>query len=89
MRLWGGEVFLFPNFLILPQFGNALSYRIRPHNLARNLNPNQTDPAGSNALSWAVRPGQRRPTTVLTSHGGALGFTAESPEAAEPQVRAA
>jgi phenylpropionate dioxygenase-like ring-hydroxylating dioxygenase large terminal subunit len=31
MRLWGGEIFLFPNFFVLPQFGNALSYRIRPH----------------------------------------------------------
>ncbi|MFI5312457.1 MAG: SRPBCC family protein, partial [Gemmatimonadales bacterium] len=32
MRLWGGEIFLFPNFFILPQYGNALSYRIRPYN---------------------------------------------------------
>jgi len=31
-RLWGGEVFLFPNFFMLPMFGNALSYRIRPYN---------------------------------------------------------
>jgi len=32
MSLWGGEVFLFPNFFMLPQFGNSLSYRIRPYN---------------------------------------------------------
>jgi phenylpropionate dioxygenase-like ring-hydroxylating dioxygenase large terminal subunit len=31
MRLWGGEVFLFPNFFVLPMFANALCYRIRPH----------------------------------------------------------
>lgn len=31
MRLWGGGVILFPNFLVLPQFGNALSYRARPY----------------------------------------------------------
>ena len=31
IRYWGGEVFCFPNFFVLPQFGNALSYRIRPH----------------------------------------------------------
>ncbi len=31
MRLWGGEVFIFPNFFVLPQYGNALCYRIRPH----------------------------------------------------------
>jgi phenylpropionate dioxygenase-like ring-hydroxylating dioxygenase large terminal subunit len=28
---WGGEVFVFPNLLILPVFGNAMIYRIRPH----------------------------------------------------------
>ena len=32
VRLWGGEVFLFPNFFFLPQFSNSLSYRIRPYN---------------------------------------------------------
>lgn len=29
---WAGEVFLFPNMFFLPQFGNCLSYRVRPHN---------------------------------------------------------
>lgn len=28
---WAGEVFVFPNFVILPYFGNALCYRVRPH----------------------------------------------------------
>jgi phenylpropionate dioxygenase-like ring-hydroxylating dioxygenase large terminal subunit len=31
MQQWGGVVFLFPNYFILPQFGNALVYRMRPH----------------------------------------------------------
>ena len=31
MRLWGGEVFFFPNFFVLPMYGNALCYRIRPY----------------------------------------------------------
>jgi nitrite reductase/ring-hydroxylating ferredoxin subunit len=31
-RIWGGEVSLFPNFLMLPQYANCLSYRIRPYN---------------------------------------------------------
>jgi phenylpropionate dioxygenase-like ring-hydroxylating dioxygenase large terminal subunit len=31
VRLWSGEVFLFPNMFYLPQFSNALSYRFRPH----------------------------------------------------------
>ena len=32
MQLWSGEVFLFPHYLMLPQFGNCLAYRSRPHN---------------------------------------------------------
>jgi phenylpropionate dioxygenase-like ring-hydroxylating dioxygenase large terminal subunit len=32
MQLWGGEIFLFPNFFVLPMYGNALSYRFRPYN---------------------------------------------------------
>jgi phenylpropionate dioxygenase-like ring-hydroxylating dioxygenase large terminal subunit len=32
IRLWGGEVFLFPNFFYLPMYSNSLSYRVRPYN---------------------------------------------------------
>ncbi len=28
---WGGMFFLFPNFFVLPQYGNALVYRVRPN----------------------------------------------------------
>jgi hypothetical protein len=28
---WGGEIFIFPNVMILPQAGNAMIYRVRPH----------------------------------------------------------
>jgi nitrite reductase/ring-hydroxylating ferredoxin subunit len=28
--MWGGEIFLFPNLMILPQAGNAMIYRTRP-----------------------------------------------------------
>lgn len=28
--MWGGEVFVFPNLLILPNMGNVMMYRIRP-----------------------------------------------------------
>ena len=31
MSLWGGEVFSFPNYFMLPQYGNSLAYRIRPY----------------------------------------------------------
>lgn len=32
VRLWGGDIVLFPNYLMLPLLGNCLVYRIRPHN---------------------------------------------------------
>lgn len=28
--MWGGEIFIFPNLMILPQGGNAMMYRVRP-----------------------------------------------------------
>ncbi|MGO8872123.1 MAG: aromatic ring-hydroxylating oxygenase subunit alpha [Acidimicrobiales bacterium] len=28
---WGGVFFAFPNYFVLPQYGNALVYRVRPH----------------------------------------------------------
>jgi hypothetical protein len=28
--MWGGEIFVFPNLMILPQAGNAMIYRVRP-----------------------------------------------------------
>ena len=31
LGMWGGEVFIFPNLMILPQSGNAMIYRARPH----------------------------------------------------------
>jgi hypothetical protein len=30
LGMWGGEVFIFPNMMILPQGGNAMMYRVRP-----------------------------------------------------------
>ncbi len=31
MRLWGGEILVFPNYFMLPMYGNSLAYRMRPH----------------------------------------------------------
>lgn len=31
MRLWGGDIHLFPNYLMLPMYVNALCYRVRPY----------------------------------------------------------
>ena len=33
LEIWGGEVFIFPNLMILPQAGNAMIYRVRPNGL--------------------------------------------------------
>ena len=30
LGMWGGEIFIFPNVMILPQGGNAMIYRVRP-----------------------------------------------------------
>jgi phenylpropionate dioxygenase-like ring-hydroxylating dioxygenase large terminal subunit len=30
LGMWGGELFIFPNFMILPHAGNAMMYRSRP-----------------------------------------------------------
>jgi hypothetical protein len=31
LGMWGGEIFIFPNVMVLPQAGNAMIYRVRPH----------------------------------------------------------
>ncbi len=31
LNQWGGEIFVFPNLMILPQAGNAMIYRVRPN----------------------------------------------------------
>ncbi|GAB3104224.1 Rieske 2Fe-2S domain-containing protein [Aestuariicella hydrocarbonica] len=30
LDMWGGEIFIFPNLLVLPQAGNVMMYRVRP-----------------------------------------------------------
>lgn len=32
MILWGGDICVFPNYLMLPMYGNCLCYRSRPYN---------------------------------------------------------
>jgi phenylpropionate dioxygenase-like ring-hydroxylating dioxygenase large terminal subunit len=31
LGMWGGEIYIFPNIMILPQGGNAMIYRSKPH----------------------------------------------------------
>ncbi|MTD15182.1 Rieske 2Fe-2S domain-containing protein [Nakamurella sp. YIM 132087] len=32
LRMWGGDIHLFPNYLMLPMYANSLAYRVRPYN---------------------------------------------------------
>ena len=32
LKMWGGDIHLFPNYLMLPMYANSLAYRIRPYN---------------------------------------------------------
>jgi phenylpropionate dioxygenase-like ring-hydroxylating dioxygenase large terminal subunit len=36
LDMWGGEVFIFPNLMVLPQAGNAMMYRVRPNGFDPN-----------------------------------------------------
>jgi phenylpropionate dioxygenase-like ring-hydroxylating dioxygenase large terminal subunit len=36
LDMWGGEIFVFPNLLILPQAGNVMMYRVRPDGVDPN-----------------------------------------------------
>jgi hypothetical protein len=46
LEMWGGEVFVFPNLMILPQAGNAMIYRVRPDG---------SDPDRCNFEIWSTR----------------------------------
>jgi phenylpropionate dioxygenase-like ring-hydroxylating dioxygenase large terminal subunit len=36
LDMWGGEIFIFPNLMVLPQAGNAMMYRVRPNGFDPN-----------------------------------------------------
>ncbi len=36
LDMWGGEIFIFPNLMVLPQAGNAMMYRVRPNGVDPN-----------------------------------------------------
>ena len=31
LKQWGGELYVFPNYFMLPMFANCLCYRMRPY----------------------------------------------------------
>ena len=67
-RLWGGEVFLFPNFFFLPMFSNSLSYRARPYGddpeMCRFEVWSLTMPAAEQEMERAYLKGRFEPTDI-------------------------
>jgi phenylpropionate dioxygenase-like ring-hydroxylating dioxygenase large terminal subunit len=61
LGMWGGEVFVFPNLMILPQAGNAMIYRVRPH---------KTDPDRCTFEIWSTKtyPGAVKPPRATLQH---------------------
>ena len=60
IEMWGGQVFIFPNVMIMPQGGNAMIYRSRPHATDPNrctfeILSTRTYPAGSKPPRAAVQ----------------------------------
>ncbi len=69
LAMWGGVIYLFPNVLILPQAGNAVMYRSRPH------------PSDPNRCTFEIRstktyPAAERPPRAEVQHATA----ADDPE---------
>ncbi|GAB3115240.1 hypothetical protein GCM10027217_47430 [Pseudomaricurvus hydrocarbonicus] len=62
IAMWGGEIFLFPNVMILPQAGNAMIYRVRPH----ESDPHQCtfEIFSTRSLPAAVKPERAEPVFV-------------------------
>jgi hypothetical protein len=71
VRLWGGEVFLFPNYFMLPMFGNSLAYRFRPH---------EDDPEKARFEVWSLTtyPDGPEPQGKATLQGRFAGNDAEN-----------
>ncbi|MDP9141779.1 MAG: aromatic ring-hydroxylating dioxygenase subunit alpha [Pseudomonadota bacterium] len=59
LGMWGGEIFVFPNLMILPQAGNAMIYRVRP-------DPNNPDHCNFEILSTKTYPAaEKSPRAVV------------------------
>ncbi|GIX30727.1 MAG: hypothetical protein KatS3mg124_1199 [Porticoccaceae bacterium] len=61
LNMWGGELFIFPNVMVLPQAGNAMIYRVRPH---------PTDPNRSTFEIFSTRtlPAGVEPSRAVVEH---------------------
>ena len=61
LGMWGGEVFVFPNLMILPQAGNAMIYRVRPNRF-------DPDSCTFEILSTRTLPAEVKPPRVRVQH---------------------
>jgi phenylpropionate dioxygenase-like ring-hydroxylating dioxygenase large terminal subunit len=61
LNMWGGEVFVFPNLMILPQAGNAMIYRVRP-------NRSDPDSCTFEILSTRTLPAAVKPPRPRVEH---------------------
>jgi phenylpropionate dioxygenase-like ring-hydroxylating dioxygenase large terminal subunit len=61
LSMWGGEVFIFPNLMILPQAGNAMIYRVRPNRF-------DPDSCTFEILSTRTLPADVKPPRVSIEH---------------------
>jgi len=61
LGMWGGEVFIFPNLMILPQAGNAMIYRVRPNKF-------DPDSCTFEIMSTRTLPADVRPPRVKVQH---------------------
>jgi phenylpropionate dioxygenase-like ring-hydroxylating dioxygenase large terminal subunit len=61
LNMWGGEVFVFPNLMILPQAGNAMIYRVRPNRF-------DPDSCTFEILSTRTLPAEVKPPRVRVQH---------------------
>ena len=61
LGMWGGEVFVFPNLMILPQAGNAMIYRVRPNRF-------DPDSCTFEILSTRTLPADVAPPRVRIQH---------------------
>ena len=61
LGMWGGEVFIFPNIMILPHAGNAMIYRVRP-------NGKDPDSCHFEIMSTKTYPAAIKPPKAVVSH---------------------
>jgi hypothetical protein len=70
LGMWGGEVFIFPNFMILPQAGNAQMYRARP-------DPSDPDRCIFEIYSTKTYPASTKPPRASAERVTELGDPAQ------------